>query len=253
MPTVSFVISAIKSRQHLVNDLLKMMPSAKVCLDDPLSGTSWTNYRRALSTADTSADWLLSVDDDALVCDDFEAAITRALSACPGDVANFFWRLRRPPSGVSWLSHTRVLHGLVWAVRTSVAKAIVDWVDEAVPSDFVSGDQRLMAWTTYTGRKVFQSAVSLVNHHPVEVSTLAHSLGRPNSPNPGINFRQDVSDVVWDSSVRHWADPRATFPFSGFTPDGVWLPPDAVGALHSIYQQGGLKREYFPTIVKGLS
>jgi hypothetical protein len=190
---MTFAISAVRKRLHLAEALASELPDARVYVDDPPSGSSWNNYPRALLEAD--GDWLVKIDDDAILCQDFARHAANALATCPGDFAEFYFGPgaldRMSIEGASWLSTISIVYGIAWAIRGSRAR------DAAAFGDGVDarGGERLRQWLRATGRRSYITIPNLVDHRRDQKSVL---WGRP--PIPGNHsplFAADPSSVVW--------------------------------------------------------
>ena len=90
---IQFAISTMPARLEEAAKVKAQLPEGtRVYCDDPPSGGSWRNSRRALVDASKLApeDWLVCVDDDVQLCTNFPVEAERALSMCPGPFATFY-------------------------------------------------------------------------------------------------------------------------------------------------------------------
>lgn len=201
---VSFAVSTTPARATALDELLPHVPGARVYVDDPPSGGSWNNYRRALLGAGSDGEsWLVSIDDDAQPCRGFVDQVRQALAVCPGDFASFYIAntimvAGARATGASWLQTTRVVHGLCWAVRASIGREVVEVAERYVRPDYYSGDQRLLVWLIATRRTNHVSLPSLVDHRPDMASIIRP--GRHNSER-GAAWFEEGPRVRWTERV----------------------------------------------------
>lgn len=223
---VAFAISAIPARMSLVSELAKALPDPRIYIDDPLSGTSWTNYRRALDDAGRDGeDWIVSLDDDARVSDGFAETLPGILAQCPGPFANLYWSSALPDlGGASWYRHTRVVHGIAWAARVELAADLIAYGEAAIVDGWDSGDHRLLAWACLApGASVCTLVPGVVEHRqdPELVSTMRRYVGRPNVGRKARRFAPDARALEWNGRV-------------------VDAPPDTYTPMAAMAQQGAL-------------
>jgi hypothetical protein len=269
---LAIYVSAIESRRALAESLAAQLPGAVVNIDDPPSGSSWPNYRKALlAGAETDADWIVSIDDDAIPCERFMETLANALATCPGDIANFYSRKpfkseiinpddrlkdaprlaprrymdavrarnlrvaasvrghnhrirvrvvrgpnrivapseaiqaerRRLREGGSWFETISILHGISWAVRREYAREVVDVADRLFvgPEKFHSGDQRIQGWVLSTGRHIYITMPSIVQHRQEQSSTMRKFMGRPNKFRVARNYDHEAYRLTWEGGV----------------------------------------------------
>ena len=172
---IQFNVSAVPERMGHARAIAKATGGV-IHLDKPKSGTSWTNYRKALLRG--GGDWIVSVDDDAILCPGFVDNMHRALKVCPGDVACFYSNDGAVVNAgkrfdASWLGTTRKLWGICWAIKSKHAQDIVDLVDRMIRPDYHSGDQRLLFWALMRRFPVWVSLPSLVKHRTDIPSSLS--------------------------------------------------------------------------------
>lgn len=102
---LSISIMAHPVRESFVHELQKSLGrTVPVAWDDegPPSADKqrrWRTARRAWELHAPSADWHITLQDDAIVCRDFLSAVKEALAHVPGDgIVNTYW-------GEPWLAH----------------------------------------------------------------------------------------------------------------------------------------------------
>jgi hypothetical protein len=225
-------VCAVRARQSYA-EALAAQTGARVVWDDPPTGSSWRSYAAVLGAAgDRGEAWTVSLDDDAVLCEDFVAQAGAALAVCPGDLVTFYYGNRRhiAPNrvpGASWLATYRTLHGVGWAIRSALAAECLAWVRRAIRPEWMSGDQRLQMWGAATGRPNYVTLPNLVNHHPGLVSVRKGRAGEPN--------RQRQAAWFDDRPTRPWTTATvagqrtADQVLQRFRGDGAFLPSVEVG------------------------
>jgi hypothetical protein len=214
--TIAYAISTVASRGAACAALIERLPNARVYLDDPPSGGSWNNYRRALlESGGDGESWIVSIDDDARPCVDFPQVIEKALRMCPGDFASFYLSDGAPvrlalAAKATWISTVRIVHGICWAVRTRLAWALAARSDRLVRSDFLSGDNHLLAGLIGLNLRNFVSVPSLVQHRQDLESVMKPERGA-NRGRHAAYFEKDPKHVRWSGiTYRHPQDPDQT-------------------------------------------
>lgn len=204
--TLDFCISSVPSRSVMAKELALQLPEAAIFVDDPPSGGAWNNYRAMLLSGRGSG-WIVGLDDDAVLCDDFVNQLERALFSLPAvaDFASFYFGNARVvqqarDAKASWIKTLRVVHGICWAVKGCCALEAVDVIDRIVRPGYKPGDQRLLAWLAHTGRSNFASVPSLVDHRQDATSVMANTFGEPNKGVRAAYFEKDASKIVWSST-----------------------------------------------------
>lgn len=199
---ISFAVSTVPGREAACASVVAQLPPERttVYVDDPPSGGSWSNYRRALEGVHAGASWLVSVDDDARLTRDFPVQVRRALATCPGDFASFYCSYAKTVSkaradGASWMKTIRVVHGIAFAIRPHLAREVIDVATRLVRPAYYSGDQRLLAWLAHTKRYNYVSIPNLVDHRSDLMSSIFPD--RANAARHSALFAEDVSGVTW--------------------------------------------------------
>lgn len=190
---VAFAICAHTSRQEQAEALSQRL-RAPVALDDGSKG-SLANHDAAWRLAAAQGrQWSLVLEDDAVLCDGFEAQLTEALDSVPGDgVVSLYTGDGKPhPAAIraavkragrlqaSWLHSSKLLWGPAVAIPTARVAEMLDYVaDSRLPYD-----QRLSQWTRRTPVRVWYTVPSLVDHRD-EPSTIAT---KPQPPRRAVLF-----------------------------------------------------------------
>jgi hypothetical protein len=148
---LSASIMAHPVRTPLVEDLLASLDrDVPVSWDNTGPPTSqseqrWANGRGAWEMADSSADWHVVIQDDALVCDDFLAGLEAALGHLSDEahvmssyigtkrpVQTVFQRIARDPTiaNASWVQSLTLNWGVAVAVRTAAIEPMLECATE---------------------------------------------------------------------------------------------------------------------------
>jgi hypothetical protein len=203
LPTIKIYIGSIVSRRNYLADLLKQIPNAIVCVDVPLSGGSWRTRRtQKLHGADSGCDWIIMLDDDVIVCDNFEYEAARCLSYCPGDIASLFIGRKNElvkrvkNGGYCWLESTNHVYGAATCLKSKLAKHMVCWDDKYVSVWNKSGDLHVSLYAAANHIKTYCSIPSLAEHRPDAHSTLFNG---SNKDFMSSWFVKDASKIEWNS------------------------------------------------------
>lgn len=222
---VAVSIAAVRARAPYAEALAAAIPGARIVWDDPPSGSSWPSYRRILAAAgDRGETWTVSLDDDALLCDAFPAVLAAALAACPGDFAGFYagsapLMRRAQRAGAAWGASVQLVHGIGWAIRTSLAAGAAALIDHCVRPEFPSGDARLRLWLAAHGRWNFVTVPNLIDHRPELSSVRLQYAGQSNRRRRAAAFDRAPGVDRWTDRVVYGPSTHAqivrTFAASG--------------------------------------
>lgn len=205
---ISTVAARLDSAKALAAELNTLDVVTHINVDEPLSGTSWTNYQKALKLGAAmykppDDEWLLNLDDDVELCPDFARHARIALMHAPGDIASLLYTQRSINSmkaihaGAHWIRSPFYVQGAGFAVRTSLCAEALAWVDKYVKPDFKSGDQRLMMWVAATGRFSYSLVPSLIEHR-ADLPSIMYPRA-PDGSRKAAWFQADPSGVKWSS------------------------------------------------------
>lgn len=170
--SVSFTIMAHPARGLFVKNLMREIPSAEVCWAE--DDIEWNTGRASWELHDPHSDWHVVVQDDALVCKEFEATVTKALAACPeGPVSLYAGKpfpeadrvgqsiARAKAAGKHWFT----MQGPVWGVCIAApTKMIGDLLEHAEGNGVDPYDLKLATTFGRWGMPCWYSVPSLVDH-----------------------------------------------------------------------------------------
>jgi hypothetical protein len=149
--------------------------------EGPPSGNAdrvWRTARGGWSLADPDAHWHALIQDDAVPCADFLAGLERALVNVPGDcvVSPYLGTGRNVPirweamaraaehSGAPWVRSRKLMWGVCIVLPVRRIPEMIEYADRR-PG--VPDDMRVAGWAENTGREVWYTWPSLVDHGPV--------------------------------------------------------------------------------------
>jgi hypothetical protein len=138
----------------------------------------WRTARGGWGLADPAADWHALIQDDAVPCADFLAGLERALAFVPQDavVSPYLGTGRNVPirweamaraadtAGACWVRSTKLMWGVCIVVPTAAIPSMIDYADRRAGAP---DDMRVAGWAEKTGRPVWYTWPSLVDHLPV--------------------------------------------------------------------------------------
>lgn len=156
-------------------------------INDPNREGVWPTSRRAwlriLEIAEaTGASHGLLIQDDMVPVRGFRDGALAAIEANPREVICFVClrpalvRLARE-AGSSWAIAEDAASGAV-AMPVPTIREFLGWVDANIPAAYPHDDRRITAFIVATGRTVWLTMPSLVEHRAATESLLGHSGGR---------------------------------------------------------------------------
>lgn len=181
---IGHVIVAHPDRHNWAGELAARL-EAWISLDSERLGAG-ANHRRALQHGlGYGWDHIVVLEDDAVLTDDYEDSLGRAIEQRPDQIIGLYVGRQRPHAkavanavmqadmqGASWLTH----HGLLWGVATVWPRALAEaWLIE--PESGV-WDSHVRRWCRREGHEVAYTWPSLVDHRD-EPSVVARTAQRP--------------------------------------------------------------------------
>lgn len=181
---LSITIMAHPERRLFVKELMKELPSAEVTWAE--DEVEWNTGRAAWLNHDPHSDWHIVVQDDALVCKDFEATAALALRACPQGPVSFYTGkpfpdqdgvqqaiARAKAAGKHWFSMNGPVWGVCIAAPTRLIKNLlsdaevngVDPYDLKLATTFGRWD--MPCWYSVPSLVDHRISPSMVNEHKV--------------------------------------------------------------------------------------
>lgn len=192
---LSASVMAHPVRTDQVTELLSRLDrSTPVHYDQegPPSGNAdrvWRNARGGWQLHDPDADWHVLLQDDAVVCENFLKGLERALAFAPQDavVSPYLGTGRNvairweamagaaEKAGASWVRSLKLMWGVCIALPVPLIPEMIAYADRR---HGVPDDMRVAGWAERTGREVWYTWPSLVDHLPVPSLTKHRAVDR---------------------------------------------------------------------------
>lgn len=175
---MSIAIMAHPSRMEFVDNLCEQLPNAVVKLDRErgiwdTAARAWRSYGRACL-------WHLVVQDDAVLCSNFQANVEAALACVePIRPVSFYLGGPRPHAeivepaiekakelGTPWIEMEGPWWGVAYALPTEFIPEVMEWGDSVTETE---RDERRIAWYfAKQGIRCWYTCPSLVDHRTNE-------------------------------------------------------------------------------------
>lgn len=173
---IAFGVVAHETRRAAALELAESL-DARICVDDGTLGAT-ANHRRLWETlADTTADWMCVLEDDAQPVTGFGVQLAAATVVSPSPVISLYLGTSRPPdvqrriqtaltradrAGACWVTADRMLHAVgICLHRRLVADMLTHTrhVSARTPAD-----ERFNRWLRLRRLRVAYAVPSLVEH-----------------------------------------------------------------------------------------
>lgn len=193
--------------------------------EGPPSGAGdrvWRVARGAWALADPDADFHVLIQDDALPAADLLAGLELALEHVPADalVSPYLGRGRNVPHrwevmgvqadklGASWVRTQKLMWGVCLVAPAKLLPEMIAWCDQKAG---MPDDMRVGAWFERTGREVWYTWPSLVDHRTVPSLTKHRATERvARKHHQGSALRLDwTGPVVTDPMLTRRRGPRS--------------------------------------------
>lgn len=175
---LSIAIMAHPSRMEFVDNLREQLPSAEVVLDRGRG--IWDTAARAWRAYGRACLWHLVVQDDAILCNDFQKHATMALASVdPIRPVSFYLGGPRPhaeivapalekaqQTGTPWLEMEGPWWGVAYALPAATIPEVLEWGDSVTETE---RDERRVAWYfAKQGIRCWYTCPSLADHRTNE-------------------------------------------------------------------------------------
>lgn len=175
----SYAVMAHMKRIHMLNELLEGLPESTQVVYDQ-GNNRWDTGARAWATHDKSAQWHVVVQDDAIVCENFEERAESFLaSANHNGPVSFYLGAGRPRqrSVIRQLHHATdrvkmpyLLWGVCFALPVHLIDQMLDECDKGIPNY----DTRISRFFERRRIGTLYSWPSLVDHRDEESLTYSN-------------------------------------------------------------------------------
>ncbi len=208
---LSVHVVAHVSRKARAEALAASVSADHVWMDEGYHG-EWKNHKRAWQGAMSSGKkYGVVLQDDAVPIDDFRKHVTAAVTHRPDELISLYVGTHRPrklqvihavylaeSQSASWL----MANTLMWGVGVVMPTARIQEMLDKTAKIRLPYDQRLGAWAETTGRSVYYTWPSLVDHADEETVAhagkkqgvrVAHKVGVPNWKDITVNIALNSS------------------------------------------------------------
>jgi hypothetical protein len=191
--------------QWLVPQVRAIADAFVLSVDQGQFGTPWANaeycWRWALAA---DCDWTLLLQDDVVLCHDFGRHLHDALRVFAGPelVTLFHHSYGRLPVSGGWAISTWLGNGLATVLASPLIPEFLLWTEGHVLPELRQDDMRLSVWALATGRLVWVTNPTLVDHRLVGRSLVGTSQPRVSSRFAGlapftVDWQQGRRDPYW--------------------------------------------------------
>lgn len=197
-------VVAHEKRRKMAEELSQIVDADKVFYDDGFLG-EWRNHYRALRAGERSgASHVVVLQDDALPVEGFYLALETLVEEKPEELISLYVGTHKPRAqavkiavdkadqkGAAWLSADT----LMWGVGVVIPALLISEMLEHVASSKLPYDQRIGLWVEDTGRDVFYTWPSLVDHadEPTVIAGRSKKQGRRVAHRVGIPSWNEVT------------------------------------------------------------
>lgn len=208
-----------ESFERLKNGLLPM-PSwtSNTVFAKPAKNCDWSHELWSWAV-ETGAEWLLQLQDDAIVAPAFWETVQAMLAALPPDAEVVGLEVAHPASVElarehRWFTTCDMLIGVGYVVRTSALKEFLEWRSTKLKPGAIEAlteDTMLGLWCMVTGRRIWHPLPTIIDHDTSLASTYqndAHENRRPLVRWDTGNWDED--DALPLTSWQFWINRRAT-------------------------------------------
>jgi hypothetical protein len=172
---------------------------------DVTSAGPWPTAKRAWRAVRAGATHHLVLQDDVLLCRDFAEAASRALAVKP-DVPVCFYANRAAVdqarnAGGSWAMIADGCWGQAICLPVPLVDSFLAWEARRVRPEFPHDDSRVSMWCVETGRPVWVTVPSLVEHDGHSDSLIGNRAPIPRVARWFIGAERSGLDIDWRQGV----------------------------------------------------
>jgi hypothetical protein len=195
--TFYVAVVAHEKRRKMAEELSQLVDADKVFYDDGFLG-EWRNHYKALRAGERSgATHVVVLQDDALPVEGFSLALESMVEEMPNELISLYVGTHKPRAqqveiavkkadqkNAAWLTADT----LMWGVGIVVPALLISEMLDHVSGSKLPYDQRLGLWAEDTGRDVYYTWPSLVDHadEPTVIAGRSKKQGRRVAHRVGI-------------------------------------------------------------------
>lgn len=188
--SVDIAIVTHPYRQGRATELAYHFDGAELIVDTDGVGCTRNHLRAWHQLVDSTADWGLVIEDDAIPCLDFESQLQQVLWHAPSPIVSLYLGQGRPPHWQSkarravatqrpFIVSTSLLHAVAVAVRVDFIPGMIAVAEEGYLAHQEPIDEGITRWAKSTATPVSYSNPSIVDHDADLPSLAEHQYDSP--------------------------------------------------------------------------
>lgn len=201
-------IVAHTARQQHAQILGEQIRADLIQWDDGTIGCNANHRATWAALAEHRPEWLIVLEDDAILCDDFNHQLGQALNLAPANIVSLYLGRTKPAlwqgrieasakradkANATWIIGDRLLHAVAVGIRTELVPAMLKQLDASLPID-----DAISKWAKHAGEQVAYTWPSLIDHRdePSLIPRVRRNTG------PRRAWRHGTPDQWTTTSVR---------------------------------------------------
>lgn len=191
------VVVAHPDRKAMAQVMARKVGAAAISWDDALLGATGNHHRAWRYLVDSTAEWVVILEDDAEPVMGFRHQLMQVLTAAPGNLVSLYLGRGRPDqwqlpisaaisNEVCFLAADELIHGVGYAIRTPLLRPLLTSTQHAVSR--AQGRIELMEAMSNWGKKnheaFYYARPSIVNHADGPTVVAVHPDGQDRSVAP---------------------------------------------------------------------
>jgi GR25 family glycosyltransferase involved in LPS biosynthesis len=214
-PSITIGVVAHEKRRDHAEQLATLIEADVVMMDDRTQHLGCeANHRRTWhALSNSSTEWVVVLEDDAIPVPDFRHQLTQALAVAPTDIVSLYLGRSKPTywqpqierftqqadhDGAHWITSPTAIHAVGLAVRTTT-------LQHHRHNVWLPPDQALTRWAEKNGHLISYCWPSLLEHADLPTTIRQHRDGMARTPGR-VAWRTGTRDA-WDDSSVHMAHP----------------------------------------------
>lgn len=206
-------IMAVLSRKVYAESVKRSVPTAKIIYDDRGingGGDAWYNAKRIWKSEKEDFTHRLVLQDDVILCNDFLKYVECCMKFKPNAVWTFHagWKAEKKFKDAD-TPYVKIIgcktSGQAVLMPIEYCGEMVDETDFYFGYEYKHDDSRIGWWCAHNGIDVFGTNPQIVDHRQIK-----SSLPRHNAVRYARTFKNDVSDLKWES--QEYVSTPAVFP-----------------------------------------